>query len=277
MMASSSAFNYEDPRSINFTTDKHRCRDDEAGSATAAIRGTSDAGKLGHPGTRQPHPFEDHLVSEAQSGNEHAFVELVQRYKRPLERTIYRVVRNRQDTEDIVQETLLSAYRHLSGFRGNSSFYSWVTKIGINNSLMLLRKRKSRPEISSYPLTSESKTFELPENPDFSPNPEQMYSIKQINEVVQEAVGGLPTRLRAVFEHYHVHGCSLVESATALGLTVAATKSRLWRARHTLRKSLSPARQVSAIASYERKPRGGGSGRLKTKDDGRTNIRGEKG
>jgi len=244
MMASFSAFNSEETRSINYTTDKHRCRDDEAGSAAAAIRGTSNVGRLGHPGVRQPHPSEDHLVNEAQSGNEQAFVELVQRYKRPLERTIYRVVRNRQDTEDIVQETLLSAYRHLSGFRGNCSFYSWVTRIGINNSLMLLRKRKSRPEISFYPLTSESKTFEIPENPDLSPNPEQMYSNKQINEVVQEAVGGLPTRLRAVFEHYHVDGCSLAESATALGLTVAAAKSRLWRARHTLRKFLSPARQI---------------------------------
>jgi RNA polymerase sigma-70 factor (ECF subfamily) len=257
MMAGLSAFNYQDTHSINFMTDKHSCRDDESGAAAAAIRSTSDAGKLGHCGARQPHPSEDHLVHEAQSGNEQAFIELVQRYKRPLERTIYRVVRNRQDTEDVVQETLLSAYRHLSGFRGNSSFYSWITRIGINNSLMLLRKRRSRPEISSYPLTSESKIFELPENPDFSPNPEQMYSIKQINDVVQEAVGGLPTHLRAVYEHCHVNGWSLSESATALGLTVAAAKSRLWRARHTLRKSLSPARQLSAIASHERKPRGG--------------------
>jgi RNA polymerase sigma-70 factor (ECF subfamily) len=256
-MASLSEFNYEDPHSINFTTDKHRCRDDEAGAAAAAIRSRSDAGKPGHCGARQSHPSEDHLVHEAQSGSEQAFMELVQRYKKPLERTIYRVVRNRQDTEDIVQETLLSAYRHLSGFRGNSSFYSWVTRIGINNSLMLLRKRRSRPAISSYPLTSESKIFELPENPDFSPNPEQMYSIKQINEVVQEAVGGLPTHLRVVFEHYHVNGCSLAESAAALGLTVAAAKSRLWRARHTLRKSLSPARQISPIAGHEPKPRGG--------------------
>ena len=235
MMAGLSAFNYQDTHSINFMTDKHSCRDDESGAAAAAIRSTSDAGKLGHCGARQPHPSEDHLVHEAQSGNEQAFIELVQRYKRPLERTIYRVVRNRQDTEDVVQETLLSAYRHLSGFRGNSSFYSWITRIGINNSLMLLRKRRSRPEISSYPLTSESK----------------------INDVVQEAVGGLPTHLRAVYEHCHVNGWSLSESATALGLTVAAAKSRLWRARHTLRKSLSPARQLSAIASHERKPRGG--------------------
>ena len=231
-----------DPRSINFTTDKIRGRYDEA--AAAAIRGTSDGGELGRPGARYSHPSEDHLVSEAQSGNGQAFVELVQRYKRPLERTIYRVVRNRQDTEDIVQETILSAYRHLGGFRGSCSFCSWITRIGINNSLMLLRKRKSRPEIPSCLLTTESKTFELPESPDLSPNPEQTYSIKQVNDVVHEAVGGLPARLRAVFEHYHVDGCSLAESATALGLTVSAAKSRLWRARRALRKSLSPFRQI---------------------------------
>src|SRR5271166_5136808 len=127
MMASYSPVNYDNPRSINFTTDKLRLREGEAGAA-AAIRDTSDAGKLGHPGARQSHPSEDHLVSEAQSGSEHAFMELVQRYKRPPERTVFRIVRNRQDTEDIVQETVLSAYRHLGGFRGNCGFCSWITR-----------------------------------------------------------------------------------------------------------------------------------------------------
>lgn len=243
MMANSLVFNSEETRSINFTTDKHLCRDDGAGSAAGLIGGTRDAGRLGHPGTHRPDPSEDHLVSEAQSGNEQAFVELVKRYKGPLERTIYRVVGNRQDTEDIVQETLLSVYRHLGGFRGNCRFYSWVTRIGINNSLMLLRKRKSRQEAPCYPLTLESNSYEIPENLDLGPNPEQMYSSMQIGEAVRQAVGRLPTGLRAVFEHCYVDGWSLAESAAALGLTVAATKSRLWRARHTLRKSLSPARK----------------------------------
>lgn len=256
MMASLSAFNYDDPHSINFTTDKNRCRDGEDCSRATAIRGTSGVGELGHPGVHKSNPSEDRLVSQAQAGNEQAFLELVQRYKRPLERTIYRVVRNRQDTEDIVQETLLSAYRHLSGFRGNCSFYSWFTRIGINNSLMLLRRRKAHREVTVYQLTFETMTLQIPETPDLSPNPEQKYSIKQTDEAVQQAVGGLPIGLRAVFEHYHVDGCSLAESATALGLTVAAAKSRLWRARHALRKSLSPARQISPIASHDPKPRG---------------------
>jgi len=152
MMASSSAFNYEDPRSINFTTDKHSCRDDEAAAPPLRFE------YVGRRKTRAPWnasaaSFEDHLVSEAQSGNEHAFVNWSSD-TRDRSNEPYTGLSEPQDTEDIVQETLLSAYRHLSGFRGNSSFYSWVTRIGINNSLMLLRKRKSRQRcrlIRSHP------------------------------------------------------------------------------------------------------------------------------
>ena len=239
MMASSSAFNFEATHSIHFTTDGVRYRDGQIGSSTfAAIQDPRSIKVFGQTGARHPMPPEDHLLNEAMSGNAQAFFELFQRYSGPLENTIFRIVRNRQDSEDIVQETMLSACKHLNGFRGNCKFSTWITRIGINKSLMLLRKRKVRSEGSFYPAPSESNKIEVPEYPDDSPNPEQMCANKQIYELLLTAVSGLPTDLRGIFEHYYREECSLEESAITFGLTVAAAKSRLVRARRALRSSL---------------------------------------
>jgi RNA polymerase sigma-70 factor (ECF subfamily) len=239
MMESSSAFNFEDARSINFPKDSDRYLDGQIGSSTtAAIRDAVSIGLLGYAGTRHPQPSDDHLLKEAMSGNDQAFVELFKRYSGPLEQTIFRIVRNRQDTEDILQETMINAWRHLNGFRGNCRFYTWVTRIGINKSLMLLRKRKVRSEVLFFSIPSESNTIEVPEFPDVSPNPEQLCARKQISEVVLQEVVGLPIGLRDIFEHHYRENRSLEESADALGLTIAAAKSRLLRARRALRSSL---------------------------------------
>src|ERR1039458_115234 len=129
MMASSSAFNFEVTCSINFPTDKDRFPDVQIGSSTfAEIRDARSIGIFGRPGVRQLQISEDHLLNEAKAGNEHAFVELFLRYSGQLEQTIFRIVRNRQDTEDIVQETMLSACMHLNGFRGNCKFSTWITR-----------------------------------------------------------------------------------------------------------------------------------------------------
>ncbi len=240
MMASSSAFNFEDRCSMNFQTVSDPYLDGQfGGSTTAAVPNAKSIGILGRHGARHLQPSDDHLLNEAMSGNDQAFAELFQRYRGPLERTIFRIVRNRQDTEDAVQETMLNAWTHLNGFRGNCRFYTWVRRIGINKSLMLLRKRKTRPEVLFFPIASESNAIEVPECPDVSPNPEQLCARKQISEVVLQEVVGLPIGLRDIFEHHYRLNRSLEESAEALGLTIAAAKSRLLRARRALRSSLN--------------------------------------
>jgi len=245
MMASSSAFNSGETRSINFATDRDPFPGGHIGGSTiAAIRDAHICEIVEHPETHQPQPSEDRLLNEAKSGNDQAFVELFQRFSGPLEQTIFRIVRNRQDTEDIVQETMLSAWEHLNSFRANCRFYTWVTRIGINQSLMLLRRRRVRQEVLFFPISSESITVDVPEYPDVSPNPEQRCANRQITEVVLQAVGRLPIGLRDIFEHYYRGDCLLKESANALGLTEAAAKSRLLRARRALRSSLEK-RKVS--------------------------------
>jgi RNA polymerase sigma-70 factor (ECF subfamily) len=238
MMASYSASNSENTRSVDFTTDRDQFSNDEAGGITAGVGDAPSIGILGHSGACQPLPCDNDFLAQARLGNPSAFVELCQRCSKPLERIIFSIVRNRQDTDDLLQETILSAYEHLSSFQGNCKFDTWVKKIGINKSLMLLRKRKARPELLFCRVPSEERVIDITEYPDFSPNAEQICANKQVNEVIKRAVSGLPKVLRDIFEHYYGNECSLAESANALGLTVAAAKSRLMRARRTLRRSL---------------------------------------
>ncbi len=249
MMASPSAFNFEDACSMNFPTLREPCLEAQVGgSTTAQVPDAKSLGMLGRSEAHQPQASEDYLLNEAMAGNDQAFVELFQRYSRPLERTIFSIVRNHQDTEDVVQETMLDAWRHLDGFRGNCRFYTWVTRIGINKSLMLLRKRKRRSEVLFFPIASEPDTIEVPECPDVSPNPEQLCARKQISEVVLQEVVRLPVGLRDIFEHHYRENRSLEESADALGLTIAAAKSRLLRARRALCSSLKKRRISPAEA-----------------------------
>ena len=185
---------------------------------------------------------EDYLLDEATSGNEYAFVELFEQYRSQLELSVLRIVRNRHDAEDIVQDTMLSALRHLHSFRRDCKFSTWITRIGINKSLMLIRKRAVRSEASVSQCDSELNPFGKSEFPDCAPNPEQVCGKRMINDAVLTAVGRLPISLRGIFEHYYREECSLEESAVAFGLTTAAAKSRIMRARLALRSSLKKRR-----------------------------------
>lgn len=249
-MASLSAINFENKHSINFPTNGVRYPASEIGRNAIANRDASSVEIPGHPEAHRPQPCDNDLVEQARSGSHLAFVELCQRYSKSVERTIFRIVRNRQDTEDLIQETFLSAYKHLNCFRGTCKFGTWITRIGINQSLMLLRKRKVRPEVLFYQTSSDSNTIDVPEYPDLSPNPEQMCVSKQINEAVLQAVGDLPRGLRDIFVQHYGDEVSLAESAKAFGLTVAATKSRLLRARRTIRKFLKTRKISHADAVF---------------------------
>ena len=185
---------------------------------------------------------EDHLLDEAASGNEYAFVELFEPYRSQLEMSVLRIVRNRHDAEDIVQDTMVSALRHLHSFRRDCKFSTWIIRIGINKSLMLIRKRAVRSEASVSHCDSKLNGFGESEYPDCAPNPEQICGKRIVNEALMTAVDRLPHSLRGIFEHYYREECSLEESADAFGLTLAAAKSRIMRARRALRSSLKKRR-----------------------------------
>ena len=113
---------------------------------------------LGALGVRHLDASDDQLLSKAQSGDQRAFAELCQRYSAMAKGRILTMVRHREDAEDVLQETLLSAYQHLHSFRGECKFSTWMMKIGINTSLMWLRKQKRRLRTTCDAVTFDGQT-----------------------------------------------------------------------------------------------------------------------
>ena len=181
----------------------------------------------------------EQLLEGARSSDKDAFAELCSRHVQSVHRKVLGIVRNHEDAEDVVQETLLKAYTHLSGFRGSCSFSTWLTSIAINSALMLLRKRKGHFESSFDHLIDDDQTWSAWEFADPHLDTERSYARRQAINVLSRAVVRLPMRYRSVLERYHAQEQSMKETADALGLTVAAVKSRLLRGRLNLRASLA--------------------------------------
>jgi RNA polymerase sigma-70 factor (ECF subfamily) len=192
---------------------------------------------------------DDRLISEAKAGNSQAFGELCLRYSGLLTRRIYRIVRNQEDAEDVLQETLLKAYEHLQSFRGESRVSTWLVVIATNASLMLLRSRKAFCESISEAVTEDGETLPVIFR-DLSPTPEQRYMIHQIRQKLNNAITKLSPHLRRSVELYYKRELRLNDAAELMNISLAATKSRLLRARRMLRRSLKEVGQSGR--SYRR-------------------------
>jgi RNA polymerase sigma-70 factor (ECF subfamily) len=183
--------------------------------------------------------LDDDLITAAQRGDEQAFVELCGRHSTVTKKKIFSIVRNHEDAEDALQDTLLRAYTHLTSFRRSCKFSSWLTAIGVNSALMIMRKRKVRREAYASASSPDAERRELPELVDRSPGPEGIYLRQQAILVVRRAVKKLKPNLRSVVNHYYGSECSLEEAAKAQEISLAAAKSRLLRGRGRLRSSLA--------------------------------------
>ena len=193
---------------------------------------------------------DDQLLAAAKASDDRAFEELSGRYIRAVRKRVYLIVRNLEDAEDVVQDTLLKAYRHLQEFRETYAFSKWITRIAINTALMLLRKRKSRPEVPYDHAGETDQSWSTWDIPDPSPSTERAYARRETLEYITRAVKGLPARYRGILEQYHVEDKSLQEAADGLGITVASAKLRLFRARRTLRSRLEGQRISIVDACY---------------------------
>jgi len=178
------------------------------------------------------------LVVRAKAGDTSAFVELKERHSTKVLRTLYRITRNWEDAEDALQESLLKAFRHLNGFESRSSFSSWLTRIAINSALMTLRKRKACKEISIDSSDDDSEISGRLELQDFSEDPERRYARCEREELLKEAMLQLRPTLRDAIQLLQTEEYSVQELAECLGISLAAAKSRLLRARIALRASL---------------------------------------
>jgi len=171
------------------------------------------------------------LVAAAQAGKTEAFAELQTHYSRQVYRTIFAITKNHEDAEDALQDTFLRAYLALRNFEGRSSFYSWLTRIAMNSALMILRKRRARPEVSFEPIYEDGEGNAHFEFKDSAMNPEQIYDQRQRYNNMVSVVQNLEPSLRNSIQIRMEHGCPLKEIARTLDLTVAAVKTRLHRAR----------------------------------------------
>jgi RNA polymerase sigma-70 factor (ECF subfamily) len=154
-------------------------------------------------------------------------------------RVAYRITGQREDAEDVVQETFLRVYEKMGQFEGKSQFSSWVTRIAINQSLTCLRKRGKVKLVSVDEEIGGSEGPMFMDLPELRPNPEQCYRGVQSQEQLRLAISGLPQTCRDALLLYQADEKSLDEIATSLGVSVSAVKSRLVRARRLLREKLS--------------------------------------
>jgi RNA polymerase sigma-70 factor (ECF subfamily) len=177
---------------------------------------------------------DDDIVPPAQGGSPEAFRELHTLYSRRLYQTIVAITKNPQDAEDALQDTFLRAYVAIGTFEGRCKVYTWLTRIAVNSALMILRKRRVRPEVLVGPPLDVGAEIALFAVKDTAPNPEQAYDLHQRQLKLQRAIRGLRPHLRAPIRMQMMHGWSAREIGRALNLSVAAVKARLHRARQQL-------------------------------------------
>jgi RNA polymerase sigma-70 factor, ECF subfamily len=179
------------------------------------------------------------LVHASKNGNIAAFEELVKRYDRKLLRIAQHITRNREDSQDAVQEAFLKAFQNLGHFREESQFSTWLIRITVNQSLMKRRKQRAISEVS-LDEGFEAEGDVLPrEVADWAPNPEQLYGASELRQILAKALGELRLISRTLFVLRDIEGLSTDQTAAVLGLSHAAVKARLWRARLQLRESLT--------------------------------------
>lgn len=177
------------------------------------------------------------LVLAAKSGEHCAFVELFHRHSAKVLRATYKVTRNHHDAEDAMQDAFLKAYAHLGTFDGRAAFSSWLIRIAINSSLLILRGRRRRPETSIESIVQHDPSHSW-DVIDCSVDIETHYLVEESAVHLRAAIRRLRPPLRSVVEIQQRQDGSLREVAQIANLSVAATKSRLLRARQALRRTM---------------------------------------
>ena len=177
------------------------------------------------------------LIQDAKSGSLTAFGELVKRHERQMFRIAYSLLHNCEDAEDAVQGAFLKAFQKLVQFQAKAKFSTWLGRITLNEALTKLRRDPVR--WSSIGHEDQDEAGSLPkEIADWAPNPEMLYTVKELRNILETNLRRLNPSLRAVFLLHDVEGISLEDTAETLGLTLGAVKTRSWRARLQLREWL---------------------------------------
>jgi RNA polymerase sigma-70 factor, ECF subfamily len=190
------------------------------------------------------------LVAAAKSGDHTAFAQLWERHSKQVFRTVYRITGNRDDAEDALQEAWMKAYTYLKPFDGRAKVSTWVTRIAINSAFMALRSKRAHPEASMEVYDGE--TWRSLDVADQTKDIEELFTRHESAQLLKRAIRLLKPRLRRVVEVHQLNDGSVRETADLAGITVGATKSRLFHARISLRKALP---RKSIVAPQRTSPR----------------------
>jgi RNA polymerase sigma-70 factor, ECF subfamily len=195
------------------------------------------------------------LVAKAKSGHQEAFGELYKRHQLKTYRAALRILRNQQDAEDAVQRAFQHALMNLERFREDAAFSTWLTRIVINEALMLLRRRRTR-ELLHENGADHSQAGRSVEIADGRPTPEEILCESERRATLRQAISGLRENLRVVVLHRELQGLTSAETARRLGLTVSAVKARTFHARRFLRKNLERNFKRTSLLSKLQKKKG---------------------
>jgi RNA polymerase sigma-70 factor (ECF subfamily) len=180
------------------------------------------------------------LVERAQRGDKHAFELLVAKYQRRLGRLISRFVRNAAEAEDVTQDAFIKAYRALPAFRGDSAFYTWLYRIGINTAKNHLVAQGRRAPTSTPFDAEEAEDFEDAALLHEVATPENELMSKQVVEVVNASLQELPDDLRTALTLREIEGLSYEEIAVVMNCPIGTVRSRIFRAREAIATNLRP-------------------------------------
>jgi RNA polymerase sigma-70 factor (ECF subfamily) len=186
-----------------------------------------------------PHPETEIDLTQLRSGDKAAFAQVVELYADPLYNLALKLLGNRQEAEDALQETFLNAYKAIGGFEGRSSLNTWLYRIAYNTSLMQRRKKRAETVSIDEPLTLGDGQTVPRQFFDWCCLPERDLLSEEALEKMDEAIQQLPDSLRVVFVLRDIEGLSTSETGEVLELSESAVKSRLHRARLFLREELS--------------------------------------
>jgi len=183
-------------------------------------------------------PEETELILKSQQCNEAAFSELMRRYRRKVLTLCTQIINDRGIAEDVVQETFISAYRHLKSFKMNARFYTWLYRIAVNLSINAIRKQqsqKAKTTLTDFAYTTESGRNLL----ETQHLPSEELELQEIHDLIEEGLRTLTHQQSEVIRLYDLEGLSHQEIATRLKIRAGTVRSRLHYARRKMRRFLS--------------------------------------
>lgn len=180
------------------------------------------------------------LVERVQSGDREAFGLLVSKYQRKLLRLVMRLVRDPAEAEDVTQEAFIKAYRALPNFRGDSAFYTWLYRIGVNTAKNWLVAHGRRMPVLSEIVDDDTEGIEEGVLLRDDETPDRVLMSRQIGETVNAAMEALPEDLRTAISLREIEGLSYEEIAQVMDCPIGTVRSRIFRAREAIAVRLKP-------------------------------------